>query len=538
MTLLLPLVIRPSIILLAGLVLARLLAKRSAAVRHFVLAATIAAAAAVMPLSLAVPAWEITLPAPVPGPAVPHTPETFAQRPSATRHAGENLALRAQPGVAVPFVWILWAAGFIGTAGALLTGVLRLVRITSRAERIHEGPWSSFTRAIAAAYGLRREVVLLHTDVPDLLATWGALRPCVLLPSSAREWPDDRVRVVLCHELAHIRRHDWAVQMGAEALLTFAWFNPLMWIACRRLRRESEQACDDAVLGRGVPAHDYAAHLLELARKCRRPIYPWASAMPMAHPSTLERRIAAMLNPALNRTALSRRAAWATTALLLALTLPLAAFRTVQGTPAALTGSVYDPTGAVIPGVELTLEDARQATLNTTTGADGRFAFPNVGPGRYVLATALPGFRALRQEFELTNARDWDRAITLQLGELSETINVSEKRVAVAGPTQPRAAQRIRVGGNIRVPRKEVDVRPVYPQTMREAGREGVVPIEAIIGIDGTVTSLRVLSAQVHPDFAIAASDAVRQWKFSPTLLNGQPVEVAMRVSITFSLSE
>jgi TonB family protein len=538
MTLLLALVIRPSIILFAGLVLARLLVRGSAAARHFVLAAAIAAAAAVMPLSLAVPAWEITVPAPVPSPAVPDTPEPFEQRPSTARLAGEDLAPRAQRGVAVPLVWTLWMVGFIGTAGALLTGVLRLVRITSRAERIHEGPWSSLTRAIAAAYGLRREVVLLRTDVPDLLATWGVLRPRVLLPASACEWADDRVRVVLCHELAHIRRHDWAVQIAAEALLTLAWFNPLMWIACRRLRRESEQACDDAVLARGVPAHDYAAHLLELARKCRRPFYPWAPAVPMAHPSTLERRIAAMLNPDLNRTALSRRAAWATIALLLALTLPLAAFRTVQGTPAALTGAVYDPTGAVIPGVELTLEDASKATLNATTGSDGRFAFPNVGPGRYVLATALPGFRSLRQEFELTNARDWDRAITLQLGELSETINVSEKRVAAAGPKQPRAAQRIRVGGNIRVPRKEVDVKPVYPQTMREAGREGVVPIEAIIGIDGTVTSLRVLSAQVHPDFAIAASDAVRQWKFSPTLLNGQPVEVAMRVSITFSLSE
>ena len=97
------------------------------------------------------------------------------------------------------------------------------------------------------------------------------------------------------------------------------------------------------------------------------------------------------------------------------------------------------------------------------------------------------------------------------------------------GAKQPRAAQRIRVGGNVRVPRKEVDVRPVYPQTMREAGREGVVPIEAIIGVDGTVTSLRVLSAQVHPDFAIAASDAVRQWKVSPSQLHGPPGGVALR---------
>ena len=245
-----------------------------------------------------------------------------------------------------------------------------------------------------------------------------------------------------------------------------------------------------------------------------------------------------MLNPDLNRAALSRRAAWVTTALLLALTLPLAAFRTVQGTPAALTGAVYDTTGAVIPGVELTLEDAQGATWKATTDPAGRFAFPNVAPGRYVLAAALPGFRPLHHEFQLTSARDWDRAITLQVGELSETISVVEQRVAVAGPTQPRPAERIRVGGNIRVPRKEVDVHPVYPPAMRQAGREGVVPIEAIIGVDGTVTSLRVLTAQVHPDFAIAASDAVRQWKFSPTLLNGKPIEVTMRVSITFSLED
>lgn len=245
-----------------------------------------------------------------------------------------------------------------------------------------------------------------------------------------------------------------------------------------------------------------------------------------------------MLNPDLNRAALSRRAVAVTALLLLALTLPIAAFRSGQAAPTALTGSVYDPTGAVLPGVELTLEDAQKATTKATTDAAGRFAFTNVAPGHYVLAASLPGFRALRHEFELQNTRDWDRAITLQVGELTETINVRERRIAVPGPTQPQPAERIRVGGNIRVPRKEVDVHPVYPPTMRAAGREGVVPIEAIISTDGTVTSLRVLSAQVHPDFAIAAADAVRQWRFSPTLLNGQPVEVVMRVSITFSLSD
>jgi protein TonB len=94
------------------------------------------------------------------------------------------------------------------------------------------------------------------------------------------------------------------------------------------------------------------------------------------------------------------------------------------------------------------------------------------------------------------------------------------------------------VGGNVRAPLKLVDVKPVYPASMRDAGKEGVVPIQAFIAEDGSVTSARVLTAQVHPDFARAALEAVQQWRFQPTLLNGKPVEVVMNVSVTFSLGD
>lgn len=245
-----------------------------------------------------------------------------------------------------------------------------------------------------------------------------------------------------------------------------------------------------------------------------------------------------MLNPRLDRRALSRRATALTAVLLVAVTLPTAALRAGQGAPAPLSGSVYDATGAVMPGVGLTLEDANQFQWTAVSNASGRFEFPRVPAGRYALAASLAGFRSLHDEFELRNARDWDRAVTLQVGELKETITVRESRVAPPAPSsQPQRAQAVRVGGNIRVPRKEFDVRPIYPAAMRAAGLEGVVPIEAIIGRDGTVASVRVLSAQVHPDFAIAAVDAVRQWRFTPTLLNGVPVDVVMTVSVSFDLS-
>jgi TonB family protein len=205
-----------------------------------------------------------------------------------------------------------------------------------------------------------------------------------------------------------------------------------------------------------------------------------------------------------------------------------------QNTPQAFSGSVYDTTGGVLPQVGVTLEDANHQTRQATTDASGRFTFPSVVPGRYVLSTSLMGFRPLREEIELGQARDWNPAITLQVGSLLETVSVTDRRPAGSGPAP---STRLRVGGNIRVPMKLTDVKPVYPQSMRDSGMEGVVPLEAIIDRDGLVASVRVLSAQVHPALATAAMDAVRQWQFSPTLLNGDAVEVAMTVLVRFSLT-
>lgn len=533
MTPFLDLAIRSTAVLAAGLLFDVVMRSRAAALRHFVLAASLCAALAVIPLSFVVPAWEVALPASAPsGPAAPVT-DAASNASVAAVPEGSPASLPSP----LPLLPLVWFAGFAFAVASLLSGIYRLGRIARRGRDSRHRDWITMAREIAAGYGITRQVRLVETEAPDLLATWGALRPSVLLPSHAHGWSRDRMHIVLCHELAHVRRHDWIVQIAAEAVRTVLWFHPLIWIACTRLRRASEQACDDAVLGRGVAAGDYASHLLELARKCRRPGARWVSAVPMAHPSTLERRIVAMLNPRLNRQTLSPRFAAAAAAALLAITLPAAALRAGQAPPTYFSGAIYDTSGAVIPGVSLTLEDAAGGKQAAVTDASGRFQFASVAPGKYTLEATLPGFRALRQEFELRNPRDWDKAITLQVGTLSETITVrSTRTTAPATATRPQAPAPIRVGGNIRAPRKVKDVKPVYPESMREAGRDGLVSLDAIIGADGTVSSVRVLSGDVHPDFAIAAVDAVRQWQFTPTLLNGRPIEVVMTVKVGFNL--
>ena len=532
MTILATVALRSSVLLGFGLVLVACLAHRSAALRHSVLRAALLGAISVIPLSLIVPDWTVTIPRPMTvttrDAAIPVTRAVPAAELHVAPPAG-SLFNDVSP------IVIVWLAGVLATGATLLIGLAGVARAAARSATVDDRRWLEILDSVRARYGLKRRVILSRTNSAGLLATWGVLRPQVLLPRDSNEWSLERVHIVLSHELAHIRRHDWIVQTVAETLRAFLWFNPLAWIACTRLRRESEQACDDEVLATGVAGHDYAAQLIALARQCRRPHSSWASVVPMAHPSTLERRIAAMLNPRLARQKPSRHTVTAIGVALLLLALPVAAVRARQAGPAPLSGTIYDVSGAVMPGVAVTLLDANEIPSKATTNAGGRFDFPPVIAGKYVLEATIPGFRALRQEFELRDAADWNRSVTLQLGELKETITVRETRMNP--PAQPPpASQPVRVGGNVRAPRKELDVKPVYPASMREAGLTGVVPIEAVIGRDGTVSSVRVLSAQVHPDFAIAAVDAVRQWRFTPTLLNGLAVEVVMRVSVTFDL--
>jgi protein TonB len=90
----------------------------------------------------------------------------------------------------------------------------------------------------------------------------------------------------------------------------------------------------------------------------------------------------------------------------------------------------------------------------------------------------------------------------------------------------------LRVGGNIKAPTKIRDVKPVYPDEARAAGIQGVVIIEAYIEPDGTVSNARVLRS--IPMLDQPAVDAVMQWQFTPTLLNGQAVPIVMTVTVNF----
>jgi protein TonB len=103
-------------------------------------------------------------------------------------------------------------------------------------------------------------------------------------------------------------------------------------------------------------------------------------------------------------------------------------------------------------------------------------------------------------------------------------------------PVPPRPKDPVPVGSIIRAPTKLVHVSPVYPRLAIEAHKEGLVILQAVIAEDGNVRDVKVLRSQ--PLLDQAAIDAVRQWRFSPSLLHGEPVPVVMTVTVTFTLDK
>ena len=513
--------LRASVVVIAALAATLLLRKRSASLRHWVLAAGLFAAVTVAPLSYALPSWD-----------VPSSYVSAFDRP--TPATGGVTTLVASPtfdpappvhqptAPAAPvgtMVNVLWLVGFVVSLAIVIARIARIACVTRNATVVVDPRWQS-------------NVIAFKTSVPGIVGTWGWWRPCLLLPDDCETWTDDRIRIVLRHELAHIRRGDWLVQMSSEIVRAAFWYNPLFWIACARLRRESEQASDDAVLETGVPPTEYASHLLDLARASR----PVAAVVPVARPSTLEWRIVAMLNASLVRRRPTRRTIFLACAVIAGITLSASSFRAATVVqPMPLTGTVYDMTGGVLPAAALTLENENGIHLTATTDRNGHFDFGVVSPGSYRLLADVMGFMALRQDVLLDSERAFNRSITMQVGTLQETVTIKEQRKAGAAAASPGP---LRIGGNLRAPMKTRDVHPIYPQAMRDAGFEGDVPLGATIGVDGHVTSVRGLSASAHPALTQAAIDAVRQWEFTPTLLNGKPVEVFMTVTVRFSLED
>src|SRR5436190_20607796 len=311
--------------------MARALRGRSAAARHLVWTAAAAAVLALPFLSLTLP----ILPVPMAGALLPDVSVVF--QTAATARADVAISGGTQQSImssaAQPAPWrpdwrlsvmLLWAAGAAAALMQMLITCARIWRLRRAAMPSTDGDLS---KVLAKGLGISHPVEVLETGQGLMPMTFGILRPAVFMPSDAAAWSDERRRIVLLHELAHVRRGDTATQLLARVALILNWWNPLAWKAWREFLKERERAADDLVLHAGARASDYAGHLLEVARTMRpAPATAWA-AIAMARRSQLEGRLIAILDSDVSRQTWGSRAPAAAALCAIALAAPFAAMQ-------------------------------------------------------------------------------------------------------------------------------------------------------------------------------------------------------------------
>lgn len=198
---------------------------------------------------------------------------------------------------------------------------------------------------------------------------------------------------------------------------------------------------------------------------------------------------------------------------------------------ASISGTVHDVNGVAVADANVAITNPDTAAKQeAVTGSDGKFSFGGAGAGQYILRIEKAGFTSIFREFDVKAESNMERDFTM----------TSEGGPAVADNViagNELAEKKIRVGGQAAESNLVRKVLPIYPVSAKMAGTQGTVQLEAVISKDGVPTELRVVSSP-SDDLSASSLEAVRQWRYRPTLLNGNPVEIVTNVVVNYTLAQ
>lgn len=171
------------------------------------------------------------------------------------------------------FNWDIWILALYLVPATLLLlrlgiGVMKLVQMRQKSEFIDSPSLLKVLEESRHRLGISRRIELRISDEVKSPVSFGLWRPQVMLPSHAQTWPASILQDALVHELSHIKRLDWLSMLLSYLIVSLFWFNPLAWLALRKLNEEAEYCCDAAVVYDGRSTTDYAESLLSVARVC------------------------------------------------------------------------------------------------------------------------------------------------------------------------------------------------------------------------------------------------------------------------------
>ena len=393
------------ILAIARLVLAAV-PRASAATRHLVATAALVGVAVMPVITFIVPAWNLAVlgvvrasSAPESAPEARTTPQATPAPDNTVGATGEDESTR-RPTTIGTAIGIARATGVVPEEplGAMaramnvasstwkgmivvavsivallmlaqmLIGMLGVWYVARNAEEVtHDEALVELDHA-RDQLALERDVRLLRSSRISVPVLWGFFRPVLLLPADVVTWPVERLRVVLLHELAHLKRFDGLSLILTRLAACVFWYHPLAWSLERAGRNDCERACDDLVLASGTKPSDYADHLLAIARSM--PTFdPFRSVtLAMSRKSQLEGRLLSILQPHVVRRVFSGRRVAIACAVVVACIIPISAIRLIaepskqNEITAKAKEKKTDSTVTVTPDVEA-LEDIFLAKL-------------------------------------------------------------------------------------------------------------------------------------------------------------------------------
>lgn len=472
-------------------------------------------------------------------------PDQGSLSPSATPPAVDAPA-GASPGSAfdwVAVVPIVLVGGAVARLAWIGLGMMRLRRMRRRATDAALG-FEDLQDTIGA-----RAPILWSSEVRHPV-TFGVRKPVVLLPVALKAADLPAQRAVVAHELNHVKRRDWGWVVAEEVIRSAFWFHPAMWWLVSRVQLARETVVDELSILVTNARRTYLDTLLAFADDTGLASSPAFSARRhLFHRVMLLSKEGEMS---------SIRIAVGSCVLILAL--GAGAWGAVSAFP--LYGDAQSPKAP--PRDPLTPEThhrraqeywdkankdtslTREEKLDTILkglAADDRALTMNPD---YIPALTYKNI-FLRMQAKLTDdAQERDRLIrqadelrdkAIALGGPVATAGLAANTSAVMSEEFKAALARlspVRIGGQIKTPTKTRDVKPLYPPEAQAARIQGVVIIETILDADGRVAAARILRS--IPMLDEAALAAVRQWEFTPVLVDGTPQAMMMTVTVNFSL--
>ena len=319
--------------------------------------------------------------------------------------------------IAVP----LWLIGVVALSSRLVAGWLVLERIKrAEAQPVSEW-WVSRVRTIAERLRVTRPVRIVESAVVSSPMMVGWLRPVILLPASAiTGLAPSQLEAVIAHELAHIRRHDYLVNLIQTAVETLLFYHPATWWISRQIRVERENCCDDVVVEMCGDRLTYARALADLEQ------FRGAD-MKLALPATggsLIRRIRRLLGVSSEQD--HSPTSVVVCALLVVLSLVViredVTSAQASGEAGVIRGQVFDARlGVPLADATVNLSD-RGPVATVTTDAEGRYEARGLKPGEYRLSVRAPGYVAA--QYGQRQASEDGTGIEVRGGQITARVDI------------------------------------------------------------------------------------------------------------------